>query len=114
MSVHPGRPRGRLAPPVQTESGETQPASDRRPRSLRHSRSAHILHSRYDSRALTAAARAAFDQRFRDHVDPDGVLPEKERERRAKHLRTAYFQGLALKSAQARRARTRRRKGAEQ
>ena len=36
-------------------------------------------------------------------VDPEGVLPEAERIRRAEHARKAYFTRLALKSAQARR-----------
>jgi len=64
---------------------------------------AHTLHSRYDSRELTAPARKAFLDRFEVEVDPDGVLPEEERKRRAAHLRTAYFTRLALKSARARR-----------
>jgi hypothetical protein len=43
--------------------------------------------------------------RFIDQVDPDRTLPEAERLRRAEHARSAYFTGLALKSAQARRRR---------
>jgi hypothetical protein len=43
--------------------------------------------------------------RFLDEVDPDRVLPEAERLRRAEHARSAYFSKLALKSAQARRRR---------
>lgn len=50
-------------------------------------------------------ARAKFNQRFFDQVDPDGVLPLEERERRAGAARKAYFQKLALKSARARRYR---------
>ena len=49
-----------------------------------------------DRTAATAAARAARDQKFLDQADGDPV--------RAAHLRKAYFQRLALKSAQARRA----------
>jgi hypothetical protein len=64
---------------------------------------AHSLHSKYDSRELTAAARAKFDLRFLDEVDPSRSLPEDERLRRAEHARSAYFSRLALASAKARR-----------
>lgn len=50
-----------------------------------------------DRSARTAPARAALDQKFLDQADGDPV--------RAAHLRKAYFARLALKSAQARRAR---------
>ena len=56
-----------------------------------------------DTTAATAAARRAFDERFEREVDPDGTLPPAERARRAAHARTAYFQRLALRSAQSRR-----------
>lgn len=49
-----------------------------------------------DRSARTAPARAALEQRFLDEADGDPV--------RAAHLRKAYFQRLALKSAQVRRA----------
>jgi hypothetical protein len=42
---------------------------------------------------------------FDDQVDPDRVLPEAERKRRAAQARKAYFAGLALESAKARRQR---------
>ena len=74
-------------------------------RSLRSRLAAQTLHSKYDSRELTAPARKAFLQRFEDEVDPTGELPEAERIRRAEHARKAYFTRLALKSAQARRQR---------
>ena len=51
----------------------------------------------------TATARRAFLQRFVTEVDPDGVLPEVDRARRAESARKAYFTRLALKSARARR-----------
>lgn len=41
--------------------------------------------------------------KFEAEVDPERVLPAAERQRRAEHKRKAYFQRLALKSAQARR-----------
>jgi hypothetical protein len=63
------------------------------------------VHARYDSRAITAPARAAFLDRFEREVDPNGTLLPAERARRAEHARKAYMTGLALKSAQARRKR---------
>lgn len=51
----------------------------------------------------TAAARAAFLDRFELQVDPNFELDPAERSRRAGHARKAYFAKLALKSAQARR-----------
>jgi hypothetical protein len=71
-------------------------------RSLRGRLAAHVLHSRYDSRELTAAARKAFLDRFELQVDPALELPPTERARRAAHARKAYFTSLALKSACAR------------
>ena len=53
----------------------------------------------------TGPARAAFEQRFYDLVDPDGQLPEAERIRRAEAAKKAHFAWMAFKSAQARRKR---------
>lgn len=50
-------------------------------------------------------ARAAFERRFLDEVDPTRSLSEQERNRRASHARKAYFTRLALASAKARRGR---------
>lgn len=72
---------------------------------------AHLLHSRYDSKVLTAPARAAFLASFERAVDPDGSLPADERRRRAAHLRAAHFARLARLSALARRRRAERRSG---
>ena len=58
-----------------------------------------------DPSARTANARRAFLDRFERQVDPEGELPPDERARRADHARKAYFAGLALKSARARRKR---------
>lgn len=55
-----------------------------------------------DRTARTAPGRRAFLERFEREVDPEGTLPEAERIRRAEHAKKAYFQRLALKSAQAR------------
>ena len=74
-------------------------------RSLHARTAAYELHSKHDSRELTAKARATFLARFEDEVDPNRELPEAERIRRAEAKRRAYFTRLALKSAQARRKR---------
>ena len=74
--------------------------------SLASSIAAHIKWSQHDPVEGTAAARAAFNDRFERDADPDGVLHDDERARRAAHLRKAYFQRLALASARARRTRT--------
>jgi hypothetical protein len=60
-----------------------------------------------DASARTAPGRKAFLDRFERQVDPNGELPPTERARRAEHARKAYFARLALKSARARRARSR-------
>lgn len=59
-----------------------------------------------DRTAETAPAREAFADRFlRQARNQFGNLPEVELARRAESLRKAYFARLALRSAQARRAR---------
>ena len=80
-------------------------------RSQRSRLGAHILHSRYDGREITANARAAGPGRIEywlKQVDPG--LPEAERIRRAGHLKKAFYAELALKSSIARR---RKREAAE-
>lgn len=74
-------------------------------RSLRARMAAYALYARRDGRDVTAPARAAFLRRFEDEVDPERVLPEAERARRAEHARKAHMTRLALASARARRAR---------
>jgi hypothetical protein len=74
-------------------------------RSLSARIAAHTLHSQVDGLAITEKARKTFLDSFLDQVDPGKVLPPDERERRAKHLHKAHMARLALKSAQARRAR---------
>lgn len=73
-------------------------------RSLRSRIAGYSTASRHDPRTYTAPARAAFLARFDREVDPDGVLPDAERTRRAMAARRAYFTRLALASAKARRA----------
>jgi hypothetical protein len=72
---------------------------------MRARMAAYMLHTRYDPRETTRAARRAFNQRFLDQVDPDGRLPEAERRRRAEAARRAYFTRLAYLSARKRRSR---------
>jgi hypothetical protein len=65
---------------------------------------AHVSWSRtIDRAARTEPGRKGFLARFEREVDPDGVLPEGERARRAEHARRAYMQKLALASAATRR-----------
>lgn len=73
--------------------------------SMRGRLGALTLHSTHDSRKITEPARLAFAERFLRDVDPDGLLPEAERLRRADLARKAFFTRLALKSAQVRRRR---------
>lgn len=75
--------------------------------SLRGRIGAHSLHARYDSRALTRAARQKFLANFEAQVDPDGTLTLEERSRRADQARKAHFTRLAYLSATSRRRRAR-------
>lgn len=54
--------------------------------------------------AATSRARAAFDRRFEDQVDPARLLAPAERAKRVESARRSFFMKLALRSAQARRA----------
>lgn len=73
-------------------------------RTLLAKAAAHESWARTEDRAArTAAARAAFLDRFEREADPEGVLPIRERHQRAEHLRKAHFARMAAKSAEARR-----------
>lgn len=63
---------------------------------------AYRLHATHDPKETTAKARAQFLAKFEAEVDPDGVLPEAERKRRAEYARKAHFARLARLSAIAR------------
>ena len=65
---------------------------------------AYSQHAKHDTRETTKKARATFDEHFVDTVDPDRQLRPEERSRRVEAARKAYYTRLALKSAQARRA----------
>lgn len=72
-------------------------------RSPRHAAAALTRVAREGGFAVSAPARAKFDQRFVDQVDPDRLLPEDERACRVAAARRAYFLTLAAKSVDARR-----------
>lgn len=77
-------------------------------RSARGRYGAHVMHSRHDGREITAKAREAGPggmRKWRELVDPDGVLDEAERERRAQHARKAWYARLSMLGANARRKR---------
>jgi hypothetical protein len=63
---------------------------------------AYRLHATHDPRETTEKARAAFLASFVDEVDPNRVLPEPERLRRATAARKAHFATLAYLSARKR------------
>lgn len=73
------------------------PAQDTTERRLVASIAAHQSWANTTDRtARTSSARAALEAKFLAQADGDPI--------RAEHLRKAYYQRLALKSAQARRA----------
>lgn len=75
-------------------------------RSIQARAAAHTSWARTaDPAARTARGREAFLDRFDREVDPDGVLPDADRVRRAEHARRAYFSMLAAKSAAVRKRR---------
>lgn len=78
--------------------------ADETDRSLRARVAALTLHSQVDGREITAKARKTFADSFEQKVDPNGVLPEEERKRRASKLKRAHYTELARKSAVSRRA----------
>ena len=75
-------------------------------RSIQGRMAAHVMHSEHDALKTTAKARAKFLGRFEKQVDPEGVLSPQERAKRARHAKSAYFQRLAMRSAQVRRGET--------
>ena len=63
------------------------------------------LSAQRDPREYTKAARSRFMAKFYEEVDANGVLDERERERRAEAARKAHFTRMALKSARKRNGR---------
>lgn len=60
--------------------------------------------ARHDSRQLTQSAREALRTKFLTEVDPENILPEAERNRRAEAARRAHYARLARLSALSRTA----------
>ncbi len=60
--------------------------------------------SRRDGRELAAHARASYDRKLREQVDPDGTLDDAEVERRVKALRRAHALRMARKAVAVRAA----------
>lgn len=73
-------------------------------RILRAKTGAFTMHSRHSIEATTAAGLAAANDRFVKQVDPDLVLPEGERMRRAAAARQAWMTKLSFRARQARMA----------
>jgi hypothetical protein len=71
-------------------------------RSLRAQTAAYERWSKEDPREGTKSARAGFKQRFVNQVDPDRVLSELERERRAQAALRAHMARMSLASSKAR------------
>jgi hypothetical protein len=71
-------------------------------RRLRAQTAAYERWSKEDPREGTKPARAAYMRRFVYQVDPDRVLPEAERERRAQAALKAHMARMALASSRAR------------
>lgn len=74
-------------------------------RRMRARAAAYAMHAQHDSRVTSRKGREAFLARFEREVDPEGVLPERERCRRAELAKRAHFTRLAIRSAEVRRAR---------
>lgn len=63
--------------------------------------------ARHGPHAVAARARAGLRARFLREADPDGELPDTERERRAALIMRAHYAKMSLASAKARRRRQR-------
>lgn len=73
-------------------------------RALRASIAANASWAKTENRTdRTQPGRDAMWEKFYNQVDPQRTLTPAERHKRAVNARKAYFQGLALKSAKARR-----------
>ena len=71
-------------------------------KSLRAWIAANTRWSREDPKPAMEKLRAGYQQKWIDQVDPDRLLPEAERDRRANAAMRAHMQSLALKSSKAR------------
>lgn len=97
-----------MARPIVTQPEDGYPTRARATAGERSQIAKLAAHSRWaktvDRTAATQAARDGLTRRFEDQVDPDRSLPSGERAVLVESARRAHFQRLALKSAQARRA----------
>ena len=75
-----------------TVAGTSLSASQRRQRAKI---AAHASWAARDGQELGARGQAGLMARFEREVDPDGVLPPAERERRAESAKRAHFQRMA-------------------
>jgi hypothetical protein len=71
-------------------------------RVLRARKAAHARWAKHSAAEHAEKMRDGLWQKFLDEVDPDRVLPEDERERRAGQARKAFYADLAYRSARAR------------
>jgi hypothetical protein len=71
-------------------------------RTLRASIAANSRWAREDPRPALAEVRKGWFLWFVDEVDPDRVLPEPERQRRAENAMRAHIARMALASSRAR------------
>lgn len=71
-----------------------------RMRRLHARAAAYAMHAQHDSGETSRRGREAFLARFGRQVDPDGVLSDAERTRRAEAAKRAYFIRLSIKSAE--------------
>jgi hypothetical protein len=71
---------------------------------LRARLAAHSMHAKHGKEVSQPARDASpgSDSYWERRVDPEGLLDPTERTRRAGHAKKAYFVGLSLKSARAR------------
>jgi hypothetical protein len=82
-------------------------------RRLRGQAGAYALWAKHDPRELSKAGRDAAWERFIQLVDPERILPEAERQRRAEAARRSHLSSIALKSVQARAQKAGRRADSE-
>lgn len=71
-------------------------------RKLRSRLGGYARAAKYDGLTVTQKARDTFRASFEDIVDPDRILPDAERKRRAIAARRAHYIALSLKSAMVR------------
>lgn len=70
---------------------------------LRAQHAAYTRWSKEDPAAQGRAGQAGLLAKFEAQVDPDGILPARERQRRAEAARKAHMRLLALRSSVSRR-----------